>query len=261
MREMIEWCGYKWESKMDGGRRIHPDQPWMWYCDKNATIDKSNVLHLKITEYPIDIQHWDGKTYSPTIATGIVRSVNPFRYGTFEAKIKLPKGFNLWPSFWLTGDKHWPPEIDILEAWSGENDYFKWFIAQPPYFCPSWRTTTNVHYNEIVDSEGSYIDGNYRKTSIGSRNIPWCKQKKDPTEEFIEYKCEWFPDSIKFYANGKLVRKVGKDVVEKLVKDLPDQSFQMDVIFNLWCEDPETCKVQMDTEMLVKDFTYKPYTS
>lgn len=250
---MIEWCGYKWESVMDGGRRIHPGQPWMWYCDDCARVDSDGVLHLKIEKKPTDIYHWDGKVYHPTIATGIVRTRKSFSYGTFSAEIKLPNGWNLWPSFWTTGDQHWPPEIDIMEAWSGENDYFKWTISQFPWFQPSWRTTTNVHYN---DREGNQLV----KTSIGSRNIPWRKQKKDPTKNFIEYKVEWFPEAIRFYAGGNLVREVVGEVPSKLVQNLEDGNFRMDAILNLWCEDPSQGKVQMQTEMLAKNFNYSPYS-
>lgn len=255
---MVKWCGRDWECCMEGRRKIHPEYPWTWYSEECVTVDKDGVLHLKIKRDPKKIVYYDGREFYPEIAAGILRSCEPFSYGTFSADIKMPKGYNLWPSFWLTGDKHWPPEIDIAEAWTGENDYFKWTIPQFPYICPSWRTTTNVHYNDTVDSEGSSAGGNYRKASIGSRNIPWFKQKKNPAEEFIEYKCEWFPDSIKFYAGGKLVRKVGKDAAEKLVRYLPDQSFQMDAVFNLWCENPEEYRVSMDTEMLVKNFTHTP---
>ncbi len=251
---MIYWCGYEWESKMDGGRRIHPGQPWMWYCDNCATVDGENVLHLTIKRDSTLIKYWDGTIYNPTIATGTVRTKIPFSYGTFSAEVKMPKGYNLWPSFWLTGDKNWPPEIDIVEAWSGNNDYFKWSIAQPPYICPSWRTTTNVHYNERKD-------GGLVKDAIGSRNIPWLKQTKNPTDNFVEYKCEWFPDSIKFYANGKLVRKVGKDVAHKLVENLKDGKFEMDVIFNLWCENPDEYTVSIETDMLAKNFKYVPYAA
>ena len=248
---MINWCGYEWECTM-GGRLIHPGQPWMWYSDKNVSIDKNNVMHLSVTRDPKDIKYWDGRTYHPSMAVGTVRTHTAFRYGTFSAEIKLPKGYNLWPAFWMSGEYWWPPEIDIIECWSGNNDYFKWQIAQPPYICPSWRVTTNVHYNDKKNGE-------LVKDAVGSRNIPWLKQSKNPTENFIEYKCVWMPDSIKFYANGHLVRKVGKAVAHKLTENLKDERFDMDVIFDLWCENPDEYKVSMETEMLIKNFKYTPY--
>ena len=39
------------------------------------------------------------------------------KYGTFEARIKLPVGKGIWPAFWLLGGNNWPAqgEIDIME--------------------------------------------------------------------------------------------------------------------------------------------------
>lgn len=253
---MIEWCGYKWDSVMEGGRRIHPDMPWMWYCNDCASVDSDGVLHLKIENRPTEIHHWDGKVYKPTIATGVVRTRESFSYGTFSAEVQLPSGTNLWPSFWTTGDHSWPPEIDIMEAWSdNKGKYFRWTIPQFPYLVPSWKTTTNVHYN-IYD--GDYPDGERVKTAIGSRNIPWCKQRKDPDKNFVTYTCEWKPDSIKFYANGKLIRGVGAEVARDLTQNNTSSDFRMDVIFNVWCENPAYNNVDMSHEMLVKNFTYTP---
>jgi beta-glucanase (GH16 family) len=45
-----------------------------------------------------------------------------FRYGTFEARVKVPAGRGLWPAFWALGDnlprEHWPKngEFDVMEV-------------------------------------------------------------------------------------------------------------------------------------------------
>jgi beta-glucanase (GH16 family) len=242
---MVKWCGYDWECCMEGGRKIHPECPWVWYSEECTTVGEDGVLHLNIKRDPTTIVYYDGRTFNPEIAGGTIRSCKSFSYGTFSADIKMPKGSNLLPSFWSTGDKNWPPEIDIAEAWSGDCSYFKWTVPQFPYFCPSWRTTTNIHYSDV--------EGNNEHESIGSKNIPWCKQRKDPSENFVRYKCVWLPDSVKFYADGRLVRKVGKDIATKIRSDSG-----MDVVLNLWCENPEEYRVSIDTEMLAKNFTYTP---
>ncbi len=43
------------------------------------------------------------------------------RYGTFEARIRYPKGAGVWPAFWLLseGTVATPPEVDVLEARPG----------------------------------------------------------------------------------------------------------------------------------------------
>jgi beta-glucanase (GH16 family) len=53
--------------------------------------------------------------------SGMIRSKKLFRYGYFEARIKLPPGRGVFPAFWLNSDydengkTDWPPEIDIME--------------------------------------------------------------------------------------------------------------------------------------------------
>lgn len=230
----FKWCGYEWAGCMPYGRRIHPEQPWMWYDDAQVLVEDGSVISLSIENKPTEIVHWDHITYKPTIATGTIRSIEAFDFGTFTAEVMLPKGYGLWPSFWLTGAGNWPPEIDLMEAWSNNDRYFRLFRAQPPYIYPSWRTTTNVHFNEA----------SFWHNSIGSRNISIFKQCKNPAENWIEYKCVWAPDFINFYANGKLVRAITGEACWKLTNNLvnPENGYKMNVIFNIWCENPKEKK-------------------
>lgn len=246
---MIKWCGYTWESAMEGGRIIHPDRPYMWYSEECVEQLRDGTVHFKIKEDPRDVKYWDGTVYHPTMAVGIIRSKEEFDYGIFKASVQCPEGYNLWPSFWLSGTHSWPPEIDIMEAWSNDNDYFKWLRPQFPYLVPGWSTTTNVHYNQIKNNE--YVINN-----IGSKNIPIWKQWHDPINRFIEYECVWEPDRIIFKVNGHTVRRVGKRIAHLLTKNI---NYKMNVIFNLWHEDPEEYHVEMNTEMIIKDFSYEPY--
>ena len=250
--DSFSWCGYNWKSSMDGGSLIHPDYPWYWYSLDPIRVCSNEVLELGIKKNPREIKHWDGKTYAPLYEVSTMRSLEEFSYGMFSAEIMLPTGMNLWPSFWLSGSGNWPPEIDIMEGWSGNNKYFKWFIAQPPYISPSWRTTTNVHYR----------DSRMEHKSIGSRNISWLRQTTNPTTNYIEYKCIWQPDIIAFYVNDSLVRSVTGEVCKDLTKNIKDQEkgYKMNVIFNVWCEDPEKNKIELGTPMKIKNFKYVPYT-
>lgn len=248
----FEWCGYNWKSEMDGGRIIHPDSPWYWYSQDTIKVCENNVLELGIRKNPREVKHWTGKVYHPEYEVATMRSIESFRYGTYSADIMMPEGMNLWPSFWLTGDGNWPPEIDIMEGWSGNNKYFKWMIAQPPYISPSWRTTTNVHYN----------DSEMKHKSIGTRNISWFRQKKNPTTNYLKYKCIWEPSRIIFAVDDIIVRKVTGQVCEDLVKNLgnPEKGYNMNVIFNVWCEDPSKYKIDIATPMKIKNFKFEPYT-
>lgn len=250
---MITWCNYEWESVMEGGRKIHPKNPYMWYSEECVNIDSDGVAHLFIKHDPKDIVYCDEngcKTYHPTMATGLLRSVVPFDYGTFSASIKCPQGYNLWPSFWLSGDESWPPEIDIMEAWSKNNRYFRLLKPQFPYVFLHWNTTSNVHYN----------NDSMKHNDISSKGISVFKQCKNPTDNFIKYECIWEPDRIQIKANRRVVREVGKEISNMLTRNIKkDASYVMDVIFNLWHEDPSAYKVKMIGEMQIKDFEYIPY--
>ena len=253
-KKTFDWCRYQWEGCMEGGRIISPSLPWYWLDKEQVLIDESSSekpIYLYLTKKNNTVKHWDGNTYYPTQACGAIRSVNSFSYGTFSMDIKAPKGYNLWPSFWLSGDENWPPEIDIFEAWTYENNYFVWTQSHFPWLNPGWKTTNNIHYN----------NNNIEHTHIGSNNISIFKQWHNPTEVFVNYKVDWFPDEIIFYVNNKVVRKVKNDVCRQLVENLnhPDKSFKMDVIINVWCENPEKFKVDLLTPMIVKNFEYVPY--
>jgi hypothetical protein len=249
----FSWCGYTWKSTMDGNRLIHPSYPWYWYSsEENVLVRMRNgEIHFYCKYNPKDIKHYNGNIYHPTYEAATIRSVENFGYGEFSCEMVMPKGKNLSASFWLSGNGNWPPEIDIEEGWTEEkNTWFRIGENYFPWFKPSWRTTTNVHYRE----------NDLTKTHVGSRNISYCKQPKDPAENWIEYKCVWKPNSITFYANGKEVRKITGKVCRKMVENLnnPEKGFNMNVIFNVWPGNPETHNIEITQPMKIRNFKYKP---
>ena len=253
MDNIFEWCGCTWKSQMDGGRIIHPEHPYYWYSDGDVIqADKSNTLELFVKKNPKEVKHWNGTIYHPQYEAATMRSVEKFGYGTFSCEMMMPTGKNISASFWLSGCGNWPPEIDIEEGFAEEKGtWFRWTEAYFPWFKPSWRTTTNVHYR----------DDNMVKTHVGSRNISYFKQSKDPAQTFIEYKCRWEPNKITFYANGKVVRTVSGKVCRQMTQNItdPEKGWEMNVIFNVWLKgDPERDKVDMVHPMLIRNFVYEP---
>ena len=249
----INWCGYTWKCEMEGGRIIHPEYPWYWYSgNENVLVRMRNgEIHLYCKYNPKEVKHWDDKIYHPDYEVATMRSIKAFDFGTFSCEMKMPKGKNISASFWLSGAGNWPPEIDIEEGWTEEKKtWFRLIERYFPYIKPSWRTTTNVHFR----------DEQLNKTHLGSRNIPYCKQPKDPAEEFIKYECEWLPNSITFKANGKIVRQITDDTCRKLIKNIkdPEKGYKMNVVFNVWCENPKTHKIEQDEPLIIKNFKYEP---
>lgn len=248
----INWCGYEWSNEMEGGRIIHPKYPYAWYgCDENVVkINKNNELELTYVENPIEIHHWGHETYNPTIERALIRTTTPFDYGTFSAEAICPKGLNLCCAFWLSGDGNWPPEIDILEAWSEDNNYSHKTLNHFPWLCSSWRTTYNVHYNnkKMVHEH------------LGSKNIAKYDQPLDPTENWIKYECIWEPDKITFKANNVVTKTVCKKYANMLVNNLgnPEKGHLMDVIFDINIDDPKIIPNRLDTPFKIRNFKYKP---
>ena len=251
MVNSFEWCGYNWKCEMEGGRLINPQYPWYWYSLDTIRVCKDDILELYVKHNPREVKYWDGKIYNPVSEVSNMRSLEDFSYGIFSAEIMMPSGKNLSSSFWLSGSGNWPPEIDIEEGWTEEsNSWFRLFVSQFPYIKPSWKTTTNVHY----------LDKNLNKCYIGSRNIPFFLQTHNPADNFIEYKCVWKPDEIIFYANGKEVRRTGKEISNSLTKNLkdPEKGYKMNVIFNVWTETSNYNKIKMYTPMKIRNFKYEP---
>jgi beta-glucanase (GH16 family) len=242
MGKIIDWCGYTWECCMEGGRIIHEEQPWMWYDEDMVSVDENGVLSLNACVNPKHVITWDGKEFDPTYAVGLIRNANPeniFTYGRYCCEIQLPDGTNCWNSFWLVGDDMpWPEggEIDIMEGFQKKSSYFRFLIPQPPYVVPSWWVTSNVHYK----------DENGEHAAFGSRGTPICKLIKNPKKHFIKYECEWLPDKVTFFVNGRKTR---------IVKNPPRLHDRMRVIFDCWGQEYGFSVTQ---PMKCKNFKYEP---
>jgi beta-glucanase (GH16 family) len=210
MENKIKWSGYKWLTQERWGN-IHPDKAYNWY-DPSAIEIRENDLILKSHYNPKEFIVNNEKITS-NYGVGLVSNTTKFGYGYFEIEAKLPTGRNLWPAFWMWSFDTWPPEIDILEAYSSikKPSYFKLYLDSLLGF---WNVQTNYHY----ETE----DGN---KSIGGKTH-WFGFK-NPQKHFIKYGCLWKEDIIIFYYNGKVVRTI-KD--KKILNSL--KGTKMNVILN-----------------------------
>lgn len=111
-----------------------------------------------------------------------------FKYGTLEARIKLPNTANgLWPAFWMMGNNlggvSWPAcgEVDILEMGSKEG------IEQG---AQQKRINCAVHYSNPQNTH-SYYAG-------------WTNSPVDLSLDYHVYKMVWTPANISFYLDESL---------------------------------------------------------
>ena len=113
-----------------------------------------------------------------------------FLYGYIEARIKMPAGSGNHPAFWMLGDNinqvGWPTtgEMDITEIHSNVPN----------------ETTAAINYSTINAPNTCCTNHNYvvEKLDLGS----------DVSKDYHLYALAWLPDSISYYADGKLVFKV-----------------------------------------------------
>lgn len=158
-----------WYETGDGGWGNNELQDYVSGGKYNGTrIAEVSDGTLKITAQKID-----GKVRSVRMNT-----VEGWTYGYFEGRLKLCKGRGTWPAFWMMPKnfRAWPDdgEIDIME---------------------------HVGYHENFVSSSIHCKAYYH--SIGTQKTHEL-YLATATSEFHTYACEWTPEYLKFYFDGKL---------------------------------------------------------
>ena len=196
-----EFHGYtldenSWLKQMDWGT-LHFDKP-SDYASPGSVSLSNGTLKLIQRYAPIEEYEERGQIVSTENAIGVISSKQSWKYGWFEASIKLPTGKGLWPAFWLTGAESWPPEIDIVEGYSKKTKGYSLF--------PFWfkrNLQTNFHYRDS-DQEHTFVGALKHWTF------------RNPRKRFLEYACHWTEDFIRIYYEGRLVRELtDKSVLEQ----------------------------------------------
>lgn len=115
-----------------------------------------------------------------------------FKYGTLEARIKLPNVANgLWPAFWLLGNNFdavlWPEcgEIDIVEIGS------KAGIEQG---VQNKKINAAIHYDTV--DNGEFDPATYEF------DAGWLDAPVDLHLDYHLYKLEWTPTDVTAYLDG-----------------------------------------------------------
>jgi beta-glucanase (GH16 family) len=130
--------------------------------------------------------------------SGMIRSRQTFRYGYFEARIKMPPGRGLYPCFWLNSDYDengylsWPPEIDILE------------------FAPNGVTEfpNLVHSNVALSSPNTQGGGWLYRDSNFNPQFKYYRAPVDMTKDWHVYGMLWDTnDTVTVYLDGKKLWK------------------------------------------------------
>ncbi len=146
------------------------------YTDSSENI---YVKDGKLVIKPIETKGADG-TVSYTSGRVNTQNKHNFKYGLFEAKLKVPKGQGFLPAFWMMPANEnlygqWPRcgEIDIMEVLGSQTD-------------TSYGT---LHFgNPHSESQGKY--------TLDSGSF---------ADEYHTFGMEWEPGRIRWYVDGNLI--------------------------------------------------------
>ena len=181
----------KWRDYAYFGYRFHEGNifkngtaPDEYYAEDAFTFTDSTIkISTKRQDTEIEHIDWDGKNWGKfTIPyrVGHLESVDSFeqKYGYFEARIKFGGEPGHWDAWWLASKYAWPPEIDILERWSGK--YRE-------------RFNSTLHWGKVED---------------GTKGAKGYKNKvKSTYQDFHIYSCEWNEENILIFYDGLLINK------------------------------------------------------
>lgn len=176
--------GYEliWNDEFNTGDR--PDSKWFYETGDNGWGNNELQSYVNCTQgdeqlavvndgiFSITAKKINNKVYSIRINTK-----ESWKYGYFEARLKLPKGKGTWPAFWMmpANFTSWPAdgEIDIMEE-VGYN---------PNYVSSAIHCTA---YNHSINTEKT------KEVYLATAQ-----------SEFNVYALEWTEDYIKTFVNGK----------------------------------------------------------
>lgn len=203
--EDYNFFGFNWRVGRSWGL-AHPDD--ICYNDPCSIADINGRVYLGVDYKPTDIP-LPGyiNPYEPDMgnlkhydwSVGYISTLDTIKYGYLRVDFHLPIGNHLWPAIWLTDGKTWPPEIDIMEAWSG---YYKWPIFKPRNMDKIYKNTPFTNRIFPTIHTGTTADERDCKSydSLCNTWVSIIKPTKINTCELI-----WTPDRILIYYNGHKV--------------------------------------------------------
>ncbi|MEY2634277.1 MAG: hypothetical protein RIS75_217 [Actinomycetota bacterium] len=128
----------KWKTVLgDGCAAPHFNCGWgnverQFYTSESNRLNGSGELHITLNKLTNPMScYWTDVCTNWTSGKLWTKGTARFKYGTLEARIKVPAGIGAWPAFWMLGSNidstPWPAsgEIDIMEA-AGKDPQLLW---------------------------------------------------------------------------------------------------------------------------------------
>lgn len=212
-------------------------KPIQEYYDKSAIGFSPDCAILRILKdkRTFPVKDWNGDTGEMVTIpnkTGMLIAKQDGKlfsqqYGYFEIRARIGSKKGMWPSFWLSGSKNWPPEIDIFEFHTGKSF--------------------------------TILESNYHRTKDGQHVHNARKHKiPDISKAFHVYACEWDNEFIRWYFDNQLIRIESRDIelmnepLILIVSNGIDPNFTPDIpawyaidYVRVYEKKPETIKVRI----------------
>jgi beta-glucanase (GH16 family) len=204
----VDTC--KWQFRYKWGERIinHEEEAYVSAANADQAFTFDNgILHIVARRQP---GTYAGRTLPFT--SGLLVSLHEQRYGYFEIRSRMPKGYGLWPAFWLLHAVGYPDihEIDIDE-----------WVSQTP----------NVAYQ--TDHFGTNYDTDSRETQV-TFTAP------DLSDAFHTYAVDWEPDRLVFYVDGM---EMGRTTNPGELHDMPMYMVANFAVGGDWPGNPPTIQM------------------
>lgn len=235
-----------WEDNFEGTALNRNDwnvelhEPGWVNNELQRYVDSTENIYVEDGNLVIQAVKTDNGDGTASYTSGRVNTQNKhdFKYGKFEARLKVPSGKGFLPAFWMMPTDEsfygqWPKcgEIDIME----------------------------VLGSETATSHGTLHFGEPHTQSQGGYTL----EEGDFSSEFHVFSCEWEPGEIRFYVDGELFHTENdwftkKEGFGEVAYPAPyDQPFYM--ILNLavggdWPGNPDETTEFGDNAQLVVDY-------
>jgi beta-glucanase (GH16 family) len=206
----------KWTFETGGHGWGNQELEYYTSRKENAHIEKGNLV---ITAFK---EEYTGKEGSPRSYTSArLKTLGHFdqEYGRFEARIRIPRGQGLWPSFWMLGSDietaKWPNagEIDVFENVGFEPGKIHGSLHGPRYSGDG--PLTGVY---------SLPDGHAF------------------ADAFHVFAVEWEPAAIRFYVDGQLDETQTPDSINSSKRWVFDHPFYLLLnlaVGGIWPKSPD----------------------
>ena len=183
-----KWIPMDWEAQ-----RVNHELQTYRPGDEKLLASGGKVCHTaEVSDGALRINCFkgeDGKIYSARMNSKTGDETASWKYGYFEARIRIPSGLGTWPAFWMM-----PADVDwASEGWPecGEIDIMEEVGADPNMAVCSLHAAGHNHMDRTQVSASRHIE--------------------NMENNWIVYAMLWDEDHIEMYADGHQILNYAND--------------------------------------------------